>query len=105
MSQATSASKPMTRSGLDLARTALAVARQSFPAYSHKNSPRTFTQHQLFALLAVRQFYRLDYRSIEQMTADWSDLRIALGLKKTPDHSTLQKAEERLLKKGLSTTC
>ena len=34
------------------------------------------------------------------MLRDWGDLRDALGLEKVPDHSTMQKAAERLLVKG-----
>lgn len=105
MAQSASNTKPMTGSGLALAKTALAIAQQAIPAYSHKNSQKTYTQHQLVALLTVRQFFDLDYRGTEQLALDWSDLRNALGLKQVPDHSTLQKAEQRLLKKTISTTC
>jgi hypothetical protein len=89
----------MTKSALAVAREALEVARKSFPAYSHSRSRKDYTQHQLFALLAVRQFFDLDYRGIEQLARDWSDLRSALHLQRVPDHTTLQRAAERLLEK------
>jgi hypothetical protein len=89
----------MTRSPLSLARTALAVAAQALPAYSSKFSRKDFTQHQLFALLVLREFLRTDYRGLEALLRDWSDLCQALGLAKVPDHSTLQKAAQRLLEK------
>ena len=89
----------MTKSALAVARQALDIAKESLPAYGSKFSKKTYTQHQLFALLAVRQFLRTDYRGIEQHLRDWSDLRTALDLKTVPDHSTLQKAADRLLKK------
>jgi hypothetical protein len=89
----------MTKSPLALAREALAVAAEVLPAYSSKYSRRDFTQHQLFALLALRAFLRTDYRGLEELLHDWSDLRQALGLAKVPDHSTLQKAAGRLLEK------
>jgi len=90
----------MTKSALGLARQALAAARAALPAYSSKFSKKTYTQHQLVAALAVRQVLRTDYRGIEQHLRDWSDLRAALGLgEHVPDHSTLQKAAERLLEK------
>jgi hypothetical protein len=95
--------RKMTKSPLALARQALAVARQALPEYSSKYSRKDFTQHQLFALLAVRQFLRLDYRGLEQHLKDWSDLRQALGLRKVPDHSTVQKAADRLLEKKVPT--
>src|SRR5579884_4058366 len=97
--------RPMTKSPLALARQALAAARAALPAYSSKYSRKDFTQHQLFALLALRQFLRLDYRGLEQHLRDWSDLRAALDLAKVPDHSTLQKAAARLLQKKGPAPC
>lgn len=92
--------RPMTKSALAVARQALDAARAALPAYSSKYAKKTFTQHQLLAALAVRQFLRADYRGIEQHLKDWSDLRATLGLgDHVPDHSTLQKAADRLLKK------
>jgi hypothetical protein len=95
--------RAMTKSGLDLARTALAAAEGVLTPYSHPNSRKTYTQPQLFALLAVRRFFGLDYRAAAQLVKDWSDLREALGLKELPHFTTLQKAEARLLKKGAPT--
>lgn len=92
----------MTKSALALAKAALHAARRSLPKYSHPFSPKKFTVHQLLAILAIREFYHLDYRSVEQMLQEWSDLRDALGLKTVPTYSTLCKAEVRLLKKQTS---
>ena len=89
----------MTKSPLALARTALAAAAEALPPYSSKYSRKDFTQHQLFALLALREFLKTDYRGLEELLRDWSDLRQTLGLTQVPDHSTLQKAAERLLQK------
>src|SRR5262245_1826616 len=91
--------RTMTKSPLALARAALATAAQALPEYSSKYAKYDFTQHQLFALLVLREFLRTDYRGLEELLYDWSDLRRALGLKKVPDHSTLQKAHDRLLEK------
>lgn len=93
----------MTKSPVALAKEALEVAREALPAYSGPFSPKVFTQHQLFAILVLRQFFRTDYRGIVQMLRDFSDLRAALDLKKVPHYSTLCYAEQRLIKKGLST--
>ena len=93
-------SRPMTKSPLAVARMALSVARESIPAYSSKFSRKDFTQHQHFALMALREFLKLDYRGLEQVLKEWAELREALGLAKVPDHSTIQKAAERLLEKG-----
>ena len=90
----------MTKSALAVARQALEIAREAIPAYSSKFSKKTYTQHQLFAALAVKTFLGTDYRGIEQHLNDWSDLRDELGLHADiPDHSTLQKAAERILEK------
>jgi hypothetical protein len=97
--------RKMTKSPLALAREALAVAREALPAYSSKYSRQDYTQHQLFALLALREFLKVDYRGLEQQLKEWSDLREALGLAKVPDHSTLQKAARRLLQKRGPTPC
>ncbi len=92
---------PMTKSPVALAKEALRVAEAALAAYSHPNSPKKFTQPQLFAILALRQFFKTDYRGVVAMLQDFSDLTEALGLKKVPHYSTLCYAEKRLLKKGL----
>lgn len=94
--------RSMTKSPLALARTAMQAARRGLPAYSHPKSPHKFTQHQLFACLALKQFFGTDYRGFVQLLAEWSDLRQALGLKRLPHYTTLWRAHGRLLKKGLS---
>ena len=93
----------MTKSPVALGKEALAVAQEALPAYSSPFSPKVFTQHQLFAVLVLRQFFRTDYRGIVQLLSDLSDLREALDLKKVPHYSTLCYAEQRLVKKGLLT--
>jgi hypothetical protein len=90
----------MTKSPLALARTALATAKIALLPYSSKYSRHDYTQHQLFALLTLREFLKTDYRGLEAILRDWAELRDTLGLTKVPDHSTLQKAAERLLEKG-----
>jgi hypothetical protein len=94
---------PMTRSVLTLARQARAIARSDLPRYSAVRSRKDFTQDQLFAILTVREFLQMDYRSLVQLLAEWSDLRKAIGLRTVPHYTTLQKAHARMLKKGLST--
>jgi hypothetical protein len=92
-----------TDSALAVAREALLAGEAAYPRYSHRNSPKTYTLAQLFAVLMVRQFLGLDLRRTERLVAEWSDLREALGLKQAPDHSTLCRAERKLLKKGALT--
>jgi hypothetical protein len=79
---------------------ALAIAQQSLAAYSHRFSPKKFTQHQLFALLVLKTHQRQDYRGVVELLADMPELVKALGLEKIPHFTTLQKAAERLLGDG-----
>ena len=89
--------RAMTKSAVALAREALAVGRRALPTYSSPRSRRDFTQPQLFALLAVRQALRLDYRGLVTLLAEWGELRRALELRKVPHYSTLCYAARRLL--------
>jgi hypothetical protein len=97
--------RTLTKSPLAFVRTALAVARARLPEYSHVFSPRKFTQHQLLAILALKEFLRTDYRGVVQFLAEWSDLRHELGLARLPHYSTLCYAHRRLLKKSPSSCC
>lgn len=92
----------MTKSPVALAQEALALAQHALDPYSSARSRHDFTQPQLFAILTLRQFFRTDYRGVAQLLEDLSDLRGVLMLKKVPHFTTLQKAEQRLRKKGLS---
>jgi hypothetical protein len=92
----------MTKSPRAVAREALALAREALPAYSAVRSRKDFTQHQLFAILALKAFLKTDYRGVVQFLADFAELRADLGLAKVPNYSTLCYAEQRLLKKGSS---
>jgi hypothetical protein len=96
-----STSRSMTRSPKALARMALRVARKGLPAYSSKFSKRDFSQHQLLAMLALKHLFRTDYRGIIAILEDTKELQKILRLSKIPHFTTLQKAHERLLKKGL----
>ena len=93
---------PMTKSTLSLAREALATAKRTLPEYSAVRCRKDFTQHQLFSILVVRQFFQLDYRGVVQLFEEWSELRKVLRLRRVPHYTTLQKAHARMLKKGLS---
>jgi len=90
----------MTKSALGLAAKALSVAQRALPDYSHRNSPKKFTQPQLFAILALRQFFKTDYRGVVQMLRDFPELRATLKLKKVPHYSTLCYAQKRMPRKG-----
>ncbi len=86
-----------SKSPRKVALVALAVAEQSLRLYSHRFSPKTFTQPQLFACLAIKTFFKTDYRGVAAILADLPDLSKAIGLTKVPHFTTLQKAARRLM--------
>ena len=92
----------MTKSPRAVAREALRLAQDALPAYSAVRSRKDFTQHQLFAVLALKTFLKTDYRGVAQFLADFAEIRNDLGLDKVPHYSTLCYAASRLLKKGRS---
>lgn len=92
----------MTKSPRAVAQEALRLAQEALPAYSSKYSRKDYTQHQLFALLALKTFFKTDYRGVIRMLADFAELRQDLGLGEIPHYSTLCYAAGRLLKKGAS---
>jgi hypothetical protein len=96
--------RTMTKSPVALATEALRIAKASLAMYSSPYSRKDFTQHQLFAILVLRTFFKTDYRGIVQLLQDLPDLAKHLGLKRIPHYSTLCYAEQRPLKKGLLKT-
>ena len=88
-----------TKNPISLAQAALEAGEEAFTPYSHPKSPHKFTQAQLFALLVLRQYFRLDYRGLIEWLGEWPKLRRTLGLTRLPHYSTLCYAERRLLKK------
>ena len=92
----------MTKSPRAVAREALRLAQGSLPPYSAVRSRKDYTQHQLFAILALKTFFKTDYRGLAQLLHDFAELREELGLHAVPHYSTLCYAAARLLKKGSS---
>src|SRR5450432_1408532 len=86
-----------SKSPRKVASEALAVAEESLIAYSSRFSRKDFTQHQLFACLVLKKFFKTDYRGIVEILRDCPDLATTIGLKKVPHFTTLQKASDRLL--------
>jgi hypothetical protein len=95
---------PMTKSPRAVAQEALRLAQESLPPYSAIRSRKDFTQHQLFAVLALKTFLKVDYRGVVAFLEDFAELRDDLGLAKVPHYSTICYAEQRLLKGGSSST-
>jgi hypothetical protein len=90
----------MTKSPRAVAREALRLAQEALPAYSAVRSRKDYTQHQLFAILALKTFLKTDYRGVAQFLTDFAEIRDDLGLERVPHYSTLCYAAGRLLKKG-----
>jgi len=53
---------------------ALAVAELALPLYSHRCSPKKFTQHQLFACLVLKCCLKTDYRGVAAHLVDCPSL-------------------------------
>jgi hypothetical protein len=77
--------------------TAWRVATKVLPAYSHRFSPKKFTQHQLFACLVLKAFLKTDYRGLAAHLSDCPSLCEAIELNRVPHFTTLHKAARRLL--------
>ena len=92
----------MTKSPRAVAREALRLAQEALPAYSSRFSRKDYTQHQFFALVALKTFFKTDYRGLTELLRDFPELRQDLGLAAVPHYSTLCYAAARLLKRGNS---
>src|SRR5687768_212212 len=79
-------------------RVAYHLARRLLPQHSCKFSRHDFTLAQLFACLVVREFFDLSYRRAEALLADSPAWLAEIGLAKPPDHNTLWRAFDALLK-------
>jgi Transposase DDE domain len=73
------------------------IGQLVLPDYSNCYSRHDFTQPQLFACLALKEFLQLDYRKLAGLLQDAGELGSAIGLAKVPHFTTFQKAARRLL--------
>ena len=73
------------------------AGRLCLPNYSHRSSPKKFTQPQLFACLVLKEFLQCDYRKLAAVLCDAPELAAAIELKAVPHFTTFQKAADRLL--------
>ena len=78
------------------------IAQNTLPDYSHRFSPKKFTQSQLFVCLVLKIFFKTDYRGIIEILNDSPDLCKAFHLLNIPHFTTLQKASKRLLTSPLA---
>ena len=57
----------------------LAAGAKALRPYAHRRSPKKYTQPQLFACLALKTFFKTDYRGVAQHLSELSNLRRVLG--------------------------
>jgi hypothetical protein len=74
------------------------LGQRIWPDFASPFSRRDFTQAQLFACLAVREFLKFSYRRAEAFLADVPDWLAEINLCQAPDHNTLWRAFGKLLK-------
>jgi hypothetical protein len=79
-------------------RKAYDFACRAWPEYSSKYSRKDYTQPQLFACLSIKELYHCSYRTAEELLRDSDSWLRDIGLKSCPDHNTLQRAAQRLLR-------
>lgn len=78
-------------------RAAYELSRRLLPEHACKFSRHDFTLAQLFACLAVREFFGLSFRRTEALLADSPTWLAEIGLARPPDHNTLWRALDALL--------
>lgn len=72
-----------------VARVALKVSEQTFPAFAHPKSPRKYRLPQMVACVVMKTWLRQDYRGFVDFLIASPPLRAALGLESIPHYSTL----------------
>ena len=75
---------------------ALADAKRLLSDYSSRFSRKDFIQPQLMALAGTQQRFRLKWRELEDLVREMPRLQKVLGLKKSPDFSTIPKFLRRV---------
>jgi DDE family transposase len=87
---------------VQMARVAYQIAQASLPRYTHRNSPKRFTQPQLAACVVLMVYLGLSYRDMEEWLLSTNQVCGVLELTEVPDHSTMNRMMGRLRMKGLA---
>ena len=66
------------------------------PLYSSKYSKRTYTQHQLFILLLLKEYLAEDYRDTVELTEVRDTIKQKIQLTEVPNFTTIQKFCHRI---------
>jgi hypothetical protein len=81
---------------LNVASLSMTVCRRHLTPYSHRMSPRRFTQAQLMTCLMLRAYLKTTYRGVIDILQASEGLRECLGLRFVPNYSTLKKFSDRI---------
>lgn len=79
-----------------VAHLAYQLTQATFPLYRHRKSKKTFTQPQLAACVLLMFYVDQSYRDFEEWLGASDRVCAVLGLTTIPDHSTLNRAVQRL---------
>jgi hypothetical protein len=77
------------------------LASSHLPTYSDTFSRHDFTLPQLFACLVIREHQKKSYRGVEALLRDSPQWLASIGMSHAPDHTTLCRAYNHLIKPGL----
>jgi hypothetical protein len=81
---------------LNVASLSMTVCRRHMTPYSHKMSPKRFTQAQLMTCLVLRAYLKTTYRGVIEILEVSDGLRERMGLQRLPNYSTLKKFADRI---------
>jgi hypothetical protein len=90
-----------TKSPRKVIRAAHRLATACLPQYSDRFSRHDFTLPQLFACLVIREHQKKSYRGVEALRQDCPDWLGDIGMDHAPDHTTLWRAFNALVKPGV----
>ena len=79
-------------------RIAYQLAQETLPRYSHPKSPHRYTLPQLAVCVLLACYLKLSYRDAEEWLKATDKVCAVLELRRVPDHSTLARAYQRLLR-------
>jgi IS5 family transposase len=77
------------------------LAKKCVPRYTHRNSPKLYTQPQLVACVLLGFYLNLSYRDLEDFLLASDQLCKVLELDEVPHYSTFCRAYQRLRMPGL----
>ncbi|MCC7483295.1 MAG: transposase [Hyphomicrobiales bacterium] len=83
---------------VQVARMAYQLAEETLPKYSHRNSPKTYSQPQLAACVLLMFYLNVSYRDMEEWLLASDQVCTVLELAQVPDHSTLSRMYRKLNK-------